>query len=80
MKREGQEKRLLDLLRLDEEIFSYRWVSLPEILDLRPRIASHTRIISYLRQHGHNVECEETWVDGEMHTRYRLVSGPEQGD
>lgn len=80
--RETQQDRLLELL---ESASAWAtpyfpedsWVSLPQILDLRPRIASHTKIISNLREKlrlvGSDIECEEKFVNGEMHTRYRLV-------
>jgi hypothetical protein len=62
--RKTQADRLLRLLESKE------WVTLPEILDLR--IACHTRRISELREQGHDIECEKTWVNGVQHTRYRL--------
>jgi hypothetical protein len=65
-----QQKRLLDLLR------SREWVGLPEILDLR--IASYTRRLSDLRDEGHIIECETSWVKGVKHSRYRLVRQPKQ--
>ena len=69
--RNPQTERMLDLL----EVYSPGWVGLPRIMQLG--IACHTRIISYLRQAGHQVECKKEWVEGVMHTKYRLLSKKE---
>ena len=56
------------------------WVPMPEIVKAQGPgtfIASHTRIISYvradLRERNMGIECKEEWIDGQMQTKYRLV-------
>jgi hypothetical protein len=56
------------------------WVPMPEIVTaMGPNtfIASHTRIISYVREmirpRGMDVECKEEWENGQMRPKYRLV-------
>ena len=56
------------------------WVPMPQIVTAQGPgtfIASHTRIISYvradLRGRGMEIECKEEWIDGQMQTKYRLV-------
>jgi hypothetical protein len=67
---QSQCDRLLALLR------SKKWVTLPQILDLR--IASHSRRISDLRKQRYWIECEITVVDGQRHSRYRLIATPDE--
>jgi hypothetical protein len=76
--RQTQCERLLKLLEkyYHPDPDKWAWCPLPVILNLG--IASHTRIISYLRQAGHEIECEKKWVNGEYHTRYRLVKRAEE--
>lgn len=78
-KRVSQELRLLSLLEWTLERYrgGDEWVKLPEIMCLG--IASHTKIISNLRESGYNIECDKQWVGGEYHTRYRLVREQLQG-
>ena len=76
--RESQADRILALLQCS--IFRsgsqpiYGWVPLPEILNLRPRIACHTKRINELRKEW-NIEIAKKWDEenSELHVSYRLV-------
>ena len=69
MRRDTQCDRLLCILACHQG----GWLGLPAILGLH--IASHTKIISLLRKRGYNIEIErQNKADGQMWTRYRLVS------
>lgn len=65
--RETQCDRLLRLLKWADG----QWVNLPHILNLG--IASHTKIISLLREKGHVIDIDREQVGGQLRTRYRLV-------
>ena len=54
-----QADRVLELLQ------KYKWeaVSLPQILDLRPRIAHHTECIRELRDRWFDIECKSWFTD-----------------
>ena len=81
----AQQDRILDLLKTR----GYgQWVSLPEIEALKPHIADrNTRIWELRHKRDFNIQCEVKTVDGEKHSRYRLLPGswrelrgkPEQG-
>lgn len=74
--RESQCDRLLRLLERYRTVADtvhheeFAWVILPQIVALG--IASHTKIISILRE-THNIEIERKTVDGQLHVRYKLV-------
>ena len=65
--RKSQADRILTLL----DTYNGEWVALPRIMGLG--IASHTRRISDLRKRGLNVECRKEWIDGQLHTAYRII-------
>ena len=71
--RPNQSERILDLLRQGQSQPG-GWVPLPEILNLR--ISQYSARIHGLRRRGYVIENQGTWVDGELHTRFRLVSEP----
>lgn len=64
MKARHQADRILALLEARQH------VPLPMILSLG--IASHTRRISDLRARGLDVRCTKEWVNGQLHTAYKL--------
>lgn len=69
----AQQDRILDLLKTR----GYgQWVSLPEIEALKPHIADrNTRIWELRWKRDFNIQCEVETVDGEKHSRYRLLPG-----
>jgi hypothetical protein len=69
----GQQERILDLLKSR----GYgNWVERYEFLDLQPRICDFTTRIFELRwKRDLNIGIEKCRVDGELHTRYRLLPG-----
>lgn len=74
--RETQCQRLLRLLKnhagWTDGNGEQSWVSLPTIMNLG--IASHSKIVSLLRAQGNNIEMERHTVNGQLRTRYRLVT------
>ncbi len=73
MKRESQAQRILNLLERywHPDADKWAWCPLPVIMNLG--IASHTRRIHELRRAGHNIEIRKEYVDGQLHTAYRLI-------
>lgn len=69
----GQQERILDLLKSR----GYgQWVERYEFLDLHPRICDFTtRIFELRHKRDLNIQCETRTVDGEKHSRYRLLPG-----
>ena len=62
--------------RLAQEFWSRRgeWISLVEILNIRPRISQFSARIWELRHRwGLDIENRKVWVDGECHSWFRLV-------
>ena len=57
-----------------KELFQRRaneWIPLYDILDMTPRIASHTKAISEVRASGMTIECKYRFKAGALHTWYR---------
>lgn len=69
----GQQERILDLLKSR----GYgQWVERYEFLDLQPRICDFTtRIFELRHKRDLNIECQIKTVNGEKHSRYRLLPG-----
>lgn len=66
----SQADRVLELLQ------AHKWepVSLPMILDLRPRIAHHTECIRELRERGYDIECKSWFLLILTETKYIALS------
>lgn len=56
---ESQADRVLELLK------KHKWepVSLPMLLDIRPRIAHHTECIRKLRDRGYKIDCKSWFTN-----------------
>ena len=69
----GQQERILNLLKSR----GYgQWVERYEFLDLQPRICDFTtRIFELRHKRDFNIQCETKTVNGEKHSRYRLLPG-----
>lgn len=70
--RNSQEGRILHLLLKKRHNTVEGWVKLPEILNLKPRIACYKTCMTTLRAMGHTVENQTTTVKGVCHSKYRL--------
>ena len=70
MMKVSQEKVILNKL----ERADGGWVSLPDLVfyDGHCFIASHTKIISNLRDKGHIITCRKEVVEGQHHVWYKL--------
>lgn len=69
----AQQERILDLFKSR----GYgQWVERYEFLDLQPRICDFTtRVFELRHKRDFNIQCEVKTVDGEKHSRYRLLPG-----
>jgi hypothetical protein len=69
----GQQERILDLFKSRGY---WGWVERYEFLDLQPRICDFTtRIFELRHKRDLNIQCETKTVNGEKHSRYRLLPG-----
>lgn len=68
-----QTKRLIEAFKSNNNV-----LSLPEILDIRPRIGQYNSRISDLRAMGYVIKNETWWVKGEKHSKFTLVSEPKK--
>jgi hypothetical protein len=71
----GQQQRILNLLL--QGFRSRRWISLPEILDLR--ISQYGRVIHQLRRSGWHIKNRAEFRDGKKYSWFWLESALPSG-
>ena len=77
-KRPSQKDRILNLLKKNKG----KWVSVVDIMRLRPKIANHTARITELKQKWHQIFNKTKWVkewpNVVKYSKYMLTNTPDE--